>query len=76
MQFDIDGNDDVQGCDEMLNSLIQENYATKKTEEHLAPPVSDLLAKTMDDWALQVPNKADIKNLLLNSVAFLSMSSL
>ena len=61
MQFDIDGNDDVQGCDEMLNSLIQENYATKKTEEHLAPPVSDLLAKTIDDWALQVPNKPDIK---------------
>ena len=61
VQFDIDGNNEAQGCDDMLNSLIQENYGTKKIDEHLAPPISDLLTKTMDDWALQVPNKADIK---------------
>ena len=47
--------------DEILNNLIQENYGSQKTDEHLAPPVVDLLASTMDGWLLKVPDKNEIK---------------
>ena len=47
--------------DQILNSIIEENYGIKRINEHLTPPVSDLLASTMDQWALKVPEKNDIK---------------
>ena len=50
-----------QDTDDILNHLIQENYSSQKSEEHLAPPVADLLASTMDDWSLKVPEKNEIK---------------
>ena len=47
--------------DQILNSIIEENYGIKRIDEHLAPPVADLLTTTMDQWALKVPKKNDIK---------------
>ena len=75
-QFDMDGEDSLshddpplfdndsvpfQETDDILNNLIQENYGSQKSEEHLAPPVADLLASTMDGWSLKVPDKNEIK---------------
>ena len=56
----IDTSPDQVGCEDILNDFIQENYGTKIPEDHLAPPVSALLASTIDNWCLQVPTK-DIK---------------
>ena len=50
-----------QDTDDILNNLIQENYGSHKSEEHLAPSVVDLLASTMDGWSLKVPDKIEIK---------------
>ena len=75
-QFDMDGEDSLshddpplfdndsvpfQETDDILNNLIQENYGSQKSEEHLALPVADLLASTMDGWSLKVPDKNEIK---------------
>ena len=30
-------------------------------DDHLSPPVSDMLAQTIDSWSLQVPPKEEIK---------------
>ena len=49
------------GCEDILNDFIQENYGTKKIEDHIAPPVSQLLASTIDSWCLQPPTKEVIK---------------
>ena len=49
-------------CESIFNEFIQENYAPKKTDDHLAPPVSALLASTIDAWCLNVPNKEMIKS--------------
>ena len=51
----------LDDTDQILNDFIQENYGTKKVEDHMAPPVTDLLATTIDQWGLNVPNKNDIK---------------
>ena len=51
----------LQETDDILNHLIQENYGSQKSEEHLPPPVADLLASTMDVWSLKVPDKNEIK---------------
>ena len=75
VQFDIDGTNDTQGCDEMLYSLIEDNYGTKKIDEHMAPRVSDLLAQTMTPGPYRSQTRL-ILSLPLSSVAFLSMSSL
>ena len=52
---------DQVGCEDILNDFIQENYGAKVPEDHLAPPVSTLLASTIDNWCLQVPTKDIIK---------------
>ena len=48
-------------CDDILNTFIEEHYGVKKTEEHIAPPISELLATTMNSWCLKLPEKSDIK---------------
>ena len=58
---EIDTSPDQVGCEDILNDFIQENYGTKIPEDHLAPPVSALLASTIDNWCLQVPTKDIIK---------------
>ena len=53
---------DPKETDQILNDFIQENYSIKKVEDHMAPPpVVDLLATTIDQWGLKVPNKNEIK---------------
>ena len=49
------------GCEDIMNDFIQENYGLKKVEDHIAPPVSQLLASTIDSWCLQPPTKEVIK---------------
>ena len=44
-----------------MNDFIQENYGAKVPDDHLAPPVSALLASTIGNWCLQVPTKDVIK---------------
>ena len=58
----IPGEVTSMGCEEILNDFIQENYGTKPPEDHLAPPVADLLASTVDGWCLNPPTKETIKN--------------
>ena len=53
--------EETDECEAIFNEFVQENYAPKKTNDHVAPPISPLLASTIDAWCLNVPNKEMIK---------------
>ena len=52
----------VDECEEILNAFITDHYVTKKPDDIYTPPVSDLLASTIDSWAFSMPTKDQIKS--------------
>ena len=46
---------------EALTKFIQDNYANETKDQYLAPLISEVLAKTIDQWATVVPQKEDLK---------------
>ena len=59
----VEGLDDSEGmqCDDIVNDFIAENYGLKIPEDHLGPPVANLLASTIDRWCFLPPTKEIIK---------------
>ena len=54
--------DESKQLEAAANDIITANYGTVQKEQHLAAPISDLLASTIDNWATKVPNKEEIKS--------------